>query len=79
MKYITQPVNDGDPHPYHALPAAIQEWYQPPNVWKPDLRPSVIAIKLPHDRRIEISTGTKTDVWVWDTDNPGHGRWLQIG
>lgn len=61
------------------LPETIRHNYRPAFGYSVgDTRPAVIRINYPNQLRIEVITTDKTDVWVWDTDNPGHGRWLQI-
>jgi len=72
--------------PYYTLPQTITTDYAPP-LSVGDPRPKIIRASYPNDRRIELYVlhreswregQTTTDVWVWDTQNPGHGRWLMI-
>lgn len=32
-----------------------------------------------HSTSVFNKNGTRTDRWIWDTDNPGQGRWLKVG
>jgi hypothetical protein len=73
---MDQPI---DPNSRESLPETIRETYRPLLGYAyGDPRYGVVRINRPNQLRIEVVTTSKTDVWIWDTDNPGHGRWLQI-
>jgi hypothetical protein len=76
--------------PWYDLPEEVRIRYAVPGANYSEPRPPRIVriltaengvIRLSVDKQHPLVSHARcqgVDRWVWDTDNPGHGRWLQL-